>query len=162
MRARLHEGAPPGGAGAGVGGSRACRHQHHPARPPDDPESFRHAYGGDPLDDEALAYVVDPVRCVADTVHHYLQPVCWSLVAGIPVTYVLNVRDRPVPTETQRRMVAHLPGPMTVVPVNSGHLLPVTDPGPVRLDPGPAGAVGLIRAAPAGAAPPGRPATGAT
>ena len=43
--------------------------------PPDDPESFRKAYGGDPLDDDTLAFVVDPIRCVEDTVHHYFQPV---------------------------------------------------------------------------------------
>jgi pimeloyl-ACP methyl ester carboxylesterase len=47
--------------------------------PPADPESFRTASGGDPLDDDTLAYVVDPVRCVEDTVHHYFQPVHWSL-----------------------------------------------------------------------------------
>jgi len=38
--------------------------------PPDDPESFRKAYGGDPLDDDTLAFVVDPIRCVEDTAHH--------------------------------------------------------------------------------------------
>jgi hypothetical protein len=59
--------------------------------PPDDPESFRKAYGGDPLDDDTLAFVVDPIRCVEDTVHHYFQPV-------------------------------------TVVRVDSGHLLPVIAP----------------------------------
>ena len=66
--------------------------------PPEDPQSFRYAYGGDPLDDETLAYMVDPVRCVPDTVHHYFQPVHWSAVAGIPIVYVLNEHDRPVPT----------------------------------------------------------------
>ena len=43
--------------------------------PPADRESFRNAYGGDPLDDDTLAFMVDPVRCVPDTVHHYFQPV---------------------------------------------------------------------------------------
>ena len=95
---------------------------------PADPESFRTAYGGDPLDDESLAFVVDPVRCVEDTVHHYFQPVSWSGVAGIPVVYVINERDRPVATEAQEEMVRRLPGPLTVVYVDSGHLLPVTDP----------------------------------
>jgi len=96
--------------------------------PPDDPESFRVAYGGDPLDDETLAFVVDPVRCVADTVHHYFQPVHWSKVAGIPVTYVLNERDRPVLPEAQEEMARRLPQPVTVIRVDSGHLLPVTAP----------------------------------
>ena len=96
--------------------------------PPEDPESFRRAYGGDPLDDATLAFVVDPVRCVADTVHHYFQPVHWSTVAGIPITYVINERDRPVLTSAQEEMAQRLPPPVTVVRVDSGHLLPVTDP----------------------------------
>jgi pimeloyl-ACP methyl ester carboxylesterase len=96
--------------------------------PPEDPESFRHAYGGDPLDDKTLAFVVDPVRCVPDTVHHYFQPVHWSQVVGIPVTYVLNERDRPVQPEAQEEMVQRLPRPTTVIRVDSGHMLPVTDP----------------------------------
>jgi pimeloyl-ACP methyl ester carboxylesterase len=96
--------------------------------PPEDPESFRSAYGGDPLDDDTLAFVVDPVRCVPDTVHHYFQPVHWSAVAGVPVHYVLNERDRPVPPDTQEEMATRPPGPVTVIRVPSGHLLPVTAP----------------------------------
>ena len=95
---------------------------------PADPEPFRRAYGGDPLDDETLAYVVDPVRCVPDTVHHYFQPVHWSTAATVPVTYLLNTRDRPVPSETQEQMVTHLPGPTRVVRLDSGHVPAVTDP----------------------------------
>ena len=96
--------------------------------PPGDPESFRNAYGGDPLDDDTLAFVVDPVRCVEDTVHHYFQPVHWSAVAGTPIFYVLNRRDRPIPPESQEEMVGRLPQPATVIRVDSGHLLPVTAP----------------------------------
>ena len=97
--------------------------------PPADAESFRNAYGGDPLDDDTLAFVTDPVRCVPDTVHHYFQPVRWSGVAGVPIVYVLSQRDRPVPPETQEVMAGRLPEPVTVVRVDSGHLLPVTAPG---------------------------------
>jgi pimeloyl-ACP methyl ester carboxylesterase len=96
--------------------------------PPEDPESSRQSYGGDPLDDDTLRYVVDPVRCVEDTVHHYFQPVRWSLVSGIPITYILNERDRPVPPATQEEMAQRLPTPVTVIWVDSGHLLPVTSP----------------------------------
>lgn len=96
--------------------------------PPADPEAFRHAYGGDPLDDDTLAFVVDPERCVADTVHHYFQPVRWSLAVGVPVTYVLNERDRPVRPEDQELMVRRLPTPVEVLRVDSGHLFPVTSP----------------------------------
>jgi len=96
--------------------------------PPLDPESFRHAYGGDPLDDETLAFVGDPVRCVEDTVHHYFQHVHWSAVTGIAVTYILNERDRPVPPGTQEEMARRLPASATVLRVDSGHLFPVTAP----------------------------------
>jgi pimeloyl-ACP methyl ester carboxylesterase len=96
--------------------------------PPPDPEAFRHAYGGDPLDDDTLAFVVDPVRSVEDTVHHYFQPVRWSVVAGVPITYVLNEQDRPVPAATQEEMAQRLPAPVEIIRVDSGHLLPVTSP----------------------------------
>ncbi len=95
--------------------------------PPEDPEAFRTAYGGVPLDDETLAYVVDPVRCVADTVHHYFQPVWWSTVAQVPATYVINERDRPVPLETQLEMITRLVSPH-VVRLDGGHVPAVTDP----------------------------------
>ena len=96
--------------------------------PPADPEAFRRTYGGEPLDDETLAFVVDPVRCVSDTVNHYLQPISWQRVAGVPVTYVLNERDRPVPPALQEEMVSRLPGPTSVVRVDAGHIPPVTAP----------------------------------
>lgn len=95
---------------------------------PADPEPFRSTYGGDPLDDETLAYVVDPVRCVADTVNHYFQRVHWSAVADVPVTYLLNTRDRPIPSPTQEEMVTHLPNSPTIVRLDGGHIPAVTDP----------------------------------
>ncbi len=96
--------------------------------PPEDPEDFRTAYGGDPLDDDTLKFVVDPARCVEDTVNHYFQPVHWSAVAGVPVVYVINKRDRPIPPEAQEEMARRLPQPASVVRADSGHLLPVTAP----------------------------------
>jgi pimeloyl-ACP methyl ester carboxylesterase len=96
--------------------------------PPPDRETFRNAYGGDPLDDDTLAYMVDPVRCVPDTVHHYFQPIHWSIAAHVPVTYLLNTRDRPVPSETQEQMVTHLPAAPRVVRLDTGHLPAVTAP----------------------------------
>jgi pimeloyl-ACP methyl ester carboxylesterase len=97
--------------------------------PPADPESFRTTYGGPPLDDETLAFVVDPGRCVVDTLVHYFQPVHWSRVVGVPVTYVLNRLDRPIPPELQEEMIARLPEPPTVVALDTGHIPPVTAPG---------------------------------
>ena len=72
--------------------------------------------------------MVDPVRSVTDTVHHYFQPVSWSAVANVPVTYVLNERDRPIPPEMQEEMIRRLPRPPAVVRLDSGHVPAVTDP----------------------------------
>ena len=96
--------------------------------PPADPEAFRNAYGGDPLGDDDLAFVVDPVRCVPDTVHHYFQPVFWSKAPAVPVTYILNERDKPIPPATQEQMIGWLPRPPVVVRLDGGHLPAVTDP----------------------------------
>ncbi len=96
--------------------------------PPEDPEAFRRTYGGEPLDDDTLAYVVDPERCVPDTIHHYFQPVRWALAPPVPVTYIVNTLDRPVPTELQDEMVARLPRPPEVVRLDSGHIPAVTIP----------------------------------
>jgi pimeloyl-ACP methyl ester carboxylesterase len=94
--------------------------------PPADPESFRRAYGGPPLTDEQLAFVVDPVRCVVDTLHHYLQPVHWMDVPPVPITYVATVLDRPVPVELQRTMAARIPAKVIELP--TGHIPPIVDP----------------------------------
>jgi pimeloyl-ACP methyl ester carboxylesterase len=96
--------------------------------PPADPETLRHSYGAEPLDDETLAFVTHPDRSVEDTVHHYFQPVSWSAVTGVPITYVLNEKDRPIRPEMQEVMVERLPPPVEVIRLDSGHLLPVTSP----------------------------------
>jgi len=96
--------------------------------PPDDAERFRRSYGGDPLDDDQLAYIVDPVRCVPDTVHHYFQPVHWSEAADVDVTYIVNEHDRPIPTELQDEMWARLPRRPRVIRLDSGHIPAVTQP----------------------------------
>lgn len=95
---------------------------------PADSEPFRTAYGGDPLDDDTLAYMVDPARCVPDTVNHYFQPVRWSIAAQVPVTYLLNTRDRPVTSDAQEQMVTHLPRAPQVIRLDTGHIPAVTDP----------------------------------
>jgi pimeloyl-ACP methyl ester carboxylesterase len=105
---------------------------------PADPESFRTTYGGAPLTDDQLAFVVDPVRCVVDTLHHYLQPIRWSETPPVPLTYIATTLDRPVPIELQRTMAGHLPGDPTVIEVESGHVPAITDP---------AGFAALLRAA---------------
>jgi pimeloyl-ACP methyl ester carboxylesterase len=96
--------------------------------PPEDREPTRTAYGGDPLDDDTLAFAIDPVRCVADTVHHYFQPVSWSDAAAVPVTYVVNERDRPIPAPLQAELIARLPQPPIVVRLDGGHCPAISDP----------------------------------
>jgi len=96
--------------------------------PPADPEAMREAYGGDPLDDETLAFVSDPARVVVDTMNHYFQAVRWSQAGGVAVTYVVNERDRPVPTELQETMLARLPVTPAVVRLDTGHVPAVTHP----------------------------------
>lgn len=96
---------------------------------PEDPEALRTAYGGDPLDDETLAFVADPSRLVTDTMHHYFQPVRWSSVSEVPVTYVINERDRAVPVAQQEEMAARLPTAPQIVRLDCGHIPAVTDPG---------------------------------
>ncbi len=95
--------------------------------PPSDPEAFRKAYGA-PLNDEDLAFVVDPVRCVVDTMSHYFQPVSWQSAPETPVTYVVNQLDRPVPEPLQREMLARLPESPTVVELESGHIPAIVMP----------------------------------
>jgi pimeloyl-ACP methyl ester carboxylesterase len=95
--------------------------------PPSDPEAFRNAYGV-PLTDEDLAFVVDPVRCVVDTMSHYFQPISWRSAPQVPVTYIVNRLDRPVPEPLQREMIARLPRPPEVVELESGHIPAVVLP----------------------------------
>jgi pimeloyl-ACP methyl ester carboxylesterase len=95
--------------------------------PPSDPETFRNAYGV-PLSDEDLAFVVDPVRCVVDTMSHYFQPISWQSAPKTPVTYVVNQLDRPVPESLQREMIGRLPESPTVVELESGHIPAIVMP----------------------------------
>ena len=95
--------------------------------PPDDPEALRDAYGGS-LDDDALAFMADPVRNVADSFNVYFQPVRWSTVHPVPITYVRGALDRPVPAALQDEMIQRLPGAVEVVRLEVGHIPAVTDP----------------------------------
>lgn len=95
---------------------------------PDDVESLRSAYGGPPLSDDDLAFAADPVRCVPDGVHHYFQPVHWSQIGSVPVTYVLNEQDRPVSTSMQEVMAARVAPPERIVRFPGGHCPAITDP----------------------------------
>ncbi len=95
--------------------------------PPENPEAFRNAYGV-PLNDEDLSFVVDPVRCVVDTMSHYFQPISWLAAPPVPVTYIVNLRDRPVPEPLQREMAGRLPRPPRMVEMDTGHVPAVVAP----------------------------------
>jgi pimeloyl-ACP methyl ester carboxylesterase len=97
-----------------------------PAEPPEC-EQLRHAYGTE-LHDDQIDYVRDPVRFVRDTFNFFDAPVFWSLASTVPVTYVLNLRDRSVPLALQRAMMARLPTLPVVVPLDTGHVPAVTMP----------------------------------
>jgi pimeloyl-ACP methyl ester carboxylesterase len=61
-------------------------------------------------------------------VHHYFQSIAWSSAATVPVTYILNERDRPIPPETQEQMIGRLPQGARVVRLDGGHVPAVTAP----------------------------------
>ena len=90
-------------------------------------EQLRHAYGTE-LNDEQIDYVRDPVRFVTDTFNFFDAPVFWSRASKVPVTYVLNLRDRSVPLALQQEMIARLPELPVVVPLDTGHVPAVTMP----------------------------------
>lgn len=99
--------------------------------PATEPAAYVKAYGGPPLDDATAAFMADPVRSVVDTMHHYRQPVRWSAAAGVPVTYVRNLQDRPVPLELQTLMAGRLPhdpADVEIVDLDTGHIPAVTAP----------------------------------
>jgi pimeloyl-ACP methyl ester carboxylesterase len=95
---------------------------------PEPAEKVREAYGGDPLPDELIEYLSDPVRCVRDSMNFYFQPVHWSAIGDVPVTYVKHLRDRPSPPALQDEQIARLGAPH-VVEIDSGHIPAVTHPG---------------------------------
>jgi pimeloyl-ACP methyl ester carboxylesterase len=95
---------------------------------PEDPDKVRQAYGGDDLTDEQIEYINDPQRCVPDSMNFYFQPVHWSAIGDVPVTYVKHLRDRPSPPALQDQNISRLPTPPRIVEIDSGHIPAVTHP----------------------------------
>ena len=95
---------------------------------PESPDKVREAYGGDPLSDDLIEWINDPVRCVKDSMNFYFQPVHWSSIAAVPTTYIKHLRDRPTPPALQDANIARLPAPPEVVELDSGHIPAVTHP----------------------------------
>jgi pimeloyl-ACP methyl ester carboxylesterase len=98
---------------------------------PEAPEKVRSAYGGDDLDDEQIAFMRDPVRCVRDSMNFYFQPVSWAAAGDVPVTYIKHLRDRPSPPALQDELIERLRTmgrDPEVVEIDSGHIPAVTHP----------------------------------
>jgi pimeloyl-ACP methyl ester carboxylesterase len=98
---------------------------------PEEPDKVRIAYGGDDLDDDQIAFMRDPVRCVRDSMNFYFQPVSWAGVGDVPVTYIKHLRDRPSPPALQDELIVRLRTmgrDPTVVEIDSGHIPAVTHP----------------------------------
>jgi pimeloyl-ACP methyl ester carboxylesterase len=88
----------------------------------------RGAYGGDDLDDDQIAFVTDPARCVRDSMNFYFQPVSWAAVPDVPITYLRHTHDRPTPPALQDDNIERLGRPARIVEIDSGHIPAVTHP----------------------------------
>jgi len=95
---------------------------------PEPAEKVRSAYGGADLDDDQIAFVTDPVRCVKDSMNIYFQPVRWATVPDVPITYIRHTRDRPTPPALQDANIERLGRPARVVELDCGHIPAVTNP----------------------------------
>ena len=94
------------------------------------PDKARTQYGGDPLDDATLEFVMDPKRRVPDSFNVYFQPISWQGIdPALPTTYLSNLRDRAVPLALQHEMLGRLPFDARVIAIDGGHVPSVTDPG---------------------------------
>ncbi len=96
-----------------------------------DPERISTAYGGDPLPDHLVDYMIEPQRRVPDSYNVYFQPVTWQGVPETTLTWFKNLRDRSIPVELQETMLSRLPHPPRIVELDGGHIPSVTHPGSV-------------------------------
>ena len=92
-------------------------------------EQARVQYGGDPLPDALIDYVLDPVRRVGDSFNVYFQPISWHGVsAALPRTYIKNLRDRALPLSLQMVMIARLGAATRTIALDDGHIPEVVMP----------------------------------
>jgi pimeloyl-ACP methyl ester carboxylesterase len=86
-------------------------------------------YGGDPLSDALVEYVLAPERRCPDSFNVYFEALTWGGVAhDLPATYIRNLRDRAVPLALQDTMIARSPGPLETHDFDGGHVPSVTEP----------------------------------
>jgi len=92
-----------------------------------DPAQIRTSFGGDPLPDDLVTFMMDPQRRVPDSFNLYFQPVTWKGVPEVGITWIKNLRDRPIPVDLQETMISRLPRPPAIVEIDGGHIPSVTD-----------------------------------
>jgi len=92
-------------------------------------EQARTQYGGDPLSDALVDYVLAPERRCPDSFNVYFEALTWSHAArDLPSTYIRNLRDRAVPLALQDTMIARAPGPLETRDFDGGHVPSITEP----------------------------------
>jgi len=97
--------------------------------PPPSRDQVREQYGGDPLSDELVDYVLDPKRRCPDSFNVYFETLSWQGVpADLPRTYIRNLRDRAVPLSLQDEMIERANAPVETVDFDGGHVPSVTAP----------------------------------
>ena len=92
-------------------------------------EQVREQYGGDPLPDELVDYVLAPERRCPDSFNVYFESLTWRGVpADLPRTYIRNLRDRAVPLSLQDEMIGRANAPVQTVDFDGGHVPSITAP----------------------------------
>jgi len=74
-----------------------------------------------------VTFMMDPQRRVPDSFNLYFQPVTWKGVPEVGITWIKNLRDRPIPVDLQETMISRLPRPPAIVEIDGGHIPSVTD-----------------------------------
>lgn len=90
-----------------------------------DPEHHREQLCND-MDDEQTEFTLS--RLVPDSMHLFHEPVQWAGAATIAKTYVRLARDQALPPAMQDYMIALLGDETSVVELDTGHNVMISDP----------------------------------
>lgn len=92
-------------------------------------DQVRTQYGGEPLSDELVEYILAPARRCPDSFNVYFETLTWRDVPrDLPAHYLRNLQDRAVPLALQDTMIARAPGPLQILNLDGGHIPSVTHP----------------------------------
>lgn len=92
-------------------------------------EQASQQYGGPPLSDDLVDFVLDPRRRCPDSFNVYFEKLTWQHVPSeLPRTYLRNLSDRAVPLALQDEMIARIDGPVRIVDIDGGHVPSVSEP----------------------------------